>query len=242
MKNISSIIVLLLFVFIGISGCAKQTTEQDGKENEQPMLTYLNEKYNTEFTTVEYIPAKRGFNDSMNQNILVAESEDGLRVEVRETVSNPGKYMDTYLNAYAAKLISNKFNYNSITNIQFAKTYINLRSREVSLEDLQKDNFVITNDMVINFSSIISILGDVSEEALVELYDVYTEQVALGYKRNVFVASFGGDPVKSEKYVNSYAIYGIRNWEVYDESVKAVIVVTANGLSYEEFRHRVIYR
>ncbi|WBL14613.1 hypothetical protein [Sutcliffiella sp. NC1] len=84
MKNISSIIVLLLFVFIGISGCAKQTTEQDGKENEQPMLTYLNEKYNTEFTTVEYIPAKRGFNDSMNQNILVAESEDGLRVEVRE--------------------------------------------------------------------------------------------------------------------------------------------------------------
>lgn len=242
MKKISSIIVLLFFIFIGIGGCTKQTTEQEGKENEQSMLTYLNEKYDTEFTTVEYIPAKRGFNDSMNQNILVAESEDGLRVEVRETVRNPGEYTDTYMNAYAAMLISNEFNYNSISNLQFAKTYINLRSREVSLEDLQMEKFSITNDMVINFSSIISISGNVSEEALVELYDVYTEQVALGYKRNVFVASFGGDLVKSEKYVNSYTIYGIRNWEVYDESVKAVIVVTDNDLSYEEFRHRVIYR
>ncbi|MGY3715147.1 hypothetical protein ACWE42_06450 [Sutcliffiella cohnii] len=234
--------ILTLFLVLGVIGCMKQPAKQDSKENEIAMLTYLNEKYEAEFTTVEYIPAKRGFNDSMNQNILVAESVDGLRVEVRETVRNPGEYTDTYMNAYAAMLISNEFNYNSISNLQFAKTYINLRSREVSLEDLRMEKFSITNDMVINFSSIISISGNVSEEALVELYDVYTEQVALGYKRNVFVASFGGDLVKSEKYVNSYTIYGIRNWEVYDESVKAVIVVTDNDLSYEEFRHRVIYR
>lgn len=235
-------IIVTFILLVSTIGCTKQTTEQESKENEKTMLTYLNGKYDTKFTTVEYIPAKRGFNDSMNQNILVAESADGLRVEVRETVRNPGEYTDTYMNAYAAKLVSNKFNYNSITNVQFAKTYINLMPTEVSLQDLQKDNFVITNDMVINFSSIISISGDVSEEVLAELYDVYTQQVALGYERNVFIASFGGDPVKSEKYVNSYAIYGIRNWEVYDESVKAVIVVKDNDLSYEEFRRQVIYR
>ena len=233
------LIILTLILVLGVVGCMKKPTEQENNENELSMLNYLNEKYEDEFTIVEYIPATRGFNDSMNRNVLIAESMGGLRVEVRERVGNPGEYTDTYLNAYASKLILNKLDYNTISNLQFAQTYINLRSSKVSLEDLRQDNFVITNDMVINFSSIISISGSVNEEALQELYDVYNQQLSLGYSRNIFVVSFGGDKVKSEKYVKSYATYGIQDWEKYDESVEATIVITDNGLSFEEFKNKL---
>jgi len=232
-------IIFTLFLLLGVTGCMKQPTKQENSENEMLMLDYLNEKYEDEFTSIEYIPAKRGFNDSMNQNILIAESTEGIRTEVRETLGSPGLYADTYVNAYASQLISNKLDYSTIPDLQFAQTYINLMSSEVSLEDLRQDNFVITNDMVINLSSIISISGDVSEEALKKLYDVYNRQLSLGYERNIFIVSFGGDTVKAEKYVKNYAIYGIQNWEKYDESLQATIVITENGLSLEEFRNKL---
>jgi hypothetical protein len=235
MKKLLSLL-LLMIVVLGVSGCMKQSSHEESKSSEKAMLNYLEEKYNEKFTTIEYIPAERGFNDSMNQNILIAESAEGVRVDVRDTVGNPGEFADDYLSGYGSKLLEGKIDYSSISNVQHAKTYINLRPKYVTLEDLKQEDFNITNEMVMNFSSIIAVSSPANEEVLQQLYDVYNQVQSFGFEKNVFIVGFGGNEEKADKYVNIFSVYGVQDWEKFDDTLQGVMNITENGLTFEEFK------
>lgn len=124
-------IIILMFIVAGVSGCVGQPSEKENKAKELEMLSYLKKKHNQEFTSIEYIPGKRGFNDDYNLNILVAKSEDGILVNVKEELIDEGYYFDDYINAYAAKKFDEKINYNVIKYLQEAKTYVSLRISDI---------------------------------------------------------------------------------------------------------------
>lgn len=231
--------LLLLILAVGVSGCTKQPTENENETKEKAMLSYLNKKYDRQFTSVLYLPAKRGFNDGMNENILVAQTDDGIRVDVRERAGDAGSFSDNYLAAYGSKLFKRKMDYRKIQNLQSAKPYVYLRPDQVSIEDMKKESFTFTNSMVIHLSSIISISGRANEGILRELYDVYQQMQSFGFDKTIFVAAFGGDSAKTEKYVNNYYIYGSQSWEDYDSSVKQVMNITEKGLSFEQFKNKL---
>ncbi|MGG3564707.1 hypothetical protein ABES03_24225 [Neobacillus rhizosphaerae] len=231
--------IFLVLLVAGVSGCmSQQPTKEEKKTSESAMLSYLDKKYDQNFSAINYIPAKRGFNDSMNLNILVAKSEDGLLVNVRERLSKPGKFFDDYRNAVASKSLKDKINYGSIENLHLAKTYITL-TPEVDLDTLKNGVSSVAKDDVIMVHSIVSISGDADEKTLKELYDVYQQLQSLGYEDTGLIAAFSGDQAKAETYVNNFLLYGTQPWEEYDKSVKHVLKVNENGLSYEEFKSQL---
>jgi uncharacterized protein (UPF0297 family) len=243
MKNIKRLALLILAVIplLGVSGCMKQPTENENKANEKAMLAYLNKKYGVEFTNVEYIPAKRGFNDSLNENILVTKSDSngGIIVNVREEVARKGECYDDYINSLASKYFGEKIDYSKIEKRQFAKTYISLRPDKVNIEDLQSGNIQYTKEQVIDLSAIISVPEKSNEKTLKELYDVYNQIQSFGYENNFFIVGFSGDPKKAENYVNNNNLYGTKDWEEFDKSIKEVLYIKQNGLSFEQFKEQL---
>lgn len=217
---------------------SQQPTKEEKKTSESAMLSYLDKKYDQNFSAINYIPAKRGFNDSMNLNILVAKSEDGLLVNVRERLSKPGKFFDDYRNAVASKSLKDKINYGSIENLHLAKTYITL-TPEVDFTAAQKGVLSLAKDDVIMVFSIVSVSGDADEKTLNALYDVYQQLQSLGYEDTALIVAFSPDKDKAESYVNNFFLYGNQKWEEYDKSVKHVLKVNENGLSFEEFKKQL---
>ncbi|MEH7298988.1 hypothetical protein [Neobacillus drentensis] len=236
-KFIVSIFLVLLVA--GVSGCmSQQPTKEEKKTSESAMLSYLDKKYDQNFSAINYIPAKRGFNDSMNLNILVAKSEDGILVNVRERLSKPGQFFDDYRNALASKSIKDKINYGSIENLHLAKTYITL-TPEVEPEDVKNGVSSLAKDDVIMVFSIVSVSSDADEKTLKALYDVYQQLQSLGYPDTALIVAFSPDKDKAESYVNNFFLYGNQKWEEYDKSVKHVLKVNENGLSFDEFKNQL---
>ena len=236
-KFIVSIFLVLLVA--GVSGCmSQQPTKEEKKTSESAMLSYLDKKYDQNFSAINYIPAKRGFNDSMNLNILVAKSEDGILVNVRERLSKPGQFFDDYRNALASKSIKDKINYGSIENLHLAKTYITL-TPEVEPEDVKNGVSSLAKDDVIMVFSIVSVSSDADEKTLKALYDVYQQLQSLGYPDTALIVAFSPDKDKAESYVNNFFLYGNQKWEEYDKTVKHVLKVNENGLSFEEFKNQL---
>jgi hypothetical protein len=233
-KFIVSIFLVLLVA--GVSGCmSQQPTKEEKKTSESAMLSYLSKKYDENFSAINYIPAKRGFNDSMNLNILVAKSKDGILVNVRERLAKPGKFFDDYRNAVASKSYENKINYKSIENLHLAKTYVTL-DPEVDFTTAKNGVSSLAKDEVFMVTSIVSVSSDADEKTLKALYEVYQQLQSLGYRDTALIVAFSGDKDKAEKYVNNFFLYGTQPWENYDESVKHVLKVNENGLSFEEFK------
>ncbi|WP_413306421.1 hypothetical protein AA0X95_05725 [Bacillus sp. 1P10SD] len=217
---------------------SQQPTKEEKKTSESAMLSYLDKKYDQNFSAINYIPAKRGFNDSMNVNILVAKSEDGILVNVRERLSKPGKFFDDYRNAVASKSLKDKINYGSIENLHLAKTYITL-TPEVEPEAVKNGVSSLAKDDVIMVFSIVSVSSDADEKTLKALYDVYQQLQSLGYPDTALIVAFSPDKDKAESYVNNFFLYGNQKWEEYDKSVKHVLKVNENGLSFEEFKNQL---
>lgn len=231
--------IFLVLLVAGVSGCmSQQPTKEEKKTSESAMLSYLDKKYDQNFSAINYIPAKRGFNDSMNVNILVAKSEDGLLVNVRERLSKPGKFFDDYRNAVASKSLKDKINYGSIENLHLAKTYITL-TPEVEPEAVKNGVSSLAKDDVIMVFSIVSVSSDADENTLKALYDVYQQLQSLGYPDTALIVAFSPDKDKAESYVNNFFLYGNQKWEEYDKSVKHVLKVNENGLSFEEFKNQL---
>jgi hypothetical protein len=88
-KIVSSIFIILLM--IGVSGCMKQPTSEENKANEK---RGWKDKYNQKFTPLEYILAKHVFNDS--ENVLIAQSSEGILVNVKEKLSKIGKFYSLF--------------------------------------------------------------------------------------------------------------------------------------------------
>jgi hypothetical protein len=237
----SALLLVAMITLLGVSGCMTQPTAKENKANEKAMLSYLNKKYGIEFTSVEYIPAKRGFNDGLNENALVtrSDSDGGILVNAKEEVDYKGDYYDDYLNSFASKMINQKIDYSKIENKQFAKTYVTLLPDKVNIGDLKSGNTPITNDKVINLFCLISVSSKANDQELKELYEVYRQVQSIGFKSNNFIVAFSGDPKKDEKYVNNYFLYGSKAWENYDKSVKEILRVSKNGLSFEQFKDQL---
>ena len=147
------IFMLLIIILMGVSGCMKdelpqQPTKKENKAKEAEMLTYLKDKYKQEFTSVEYIPAKRGFNDGYNKNILIAKSEDRILVNVREKLVTPGKFYDDFLNSYASKLVEGAIDYGEIEKLQTAKTFITLKADNNNVNEFNNGEFALTNEKI----------------------------------------------------------------------------------------------
>ncbi len=239
MKKILYSLFLIILV-AGVSGCMKQPVEKEKKNtqennaNAEKMLSYVKDKYDREFTKVKYIPAKRGFNDFMNESVLVAKANDGVFVNVKERVGERGEFYDDYLNAHASKLLEGKVDFSGIKNLRAAKAYATLEPESSNLKSLEVKT--LSYDMLSNWYSVISIAGEPDEEVLKQLYSVYEKNNALGYGVNVFLVAFGGDKDKAENYVNNYLLYGTQQWEQYDKSVNGVLRVTKPVSSFDQFK------
>ena len=217
----------------------QQPTKEENKAKEAEMLAYLKDKYKQEFTRVEYIPAKRGFNDGYNENVLIAESNDGIQVNVKEKLVYEEQYYDNYLNFYASKLYENKINYSGIKNLHKAKAYVTLKRDKQNLQDYLNGEFTLTNEKTLLRYSIISVSGEADEEVLRDLYGVYEQMFSLDDQRNLLIIAFGGDKSNAEKYVNNYFLYGVIKWENYDETLKGIMRVSEKGLTFEQFKNQI---
>jgi hypothetical protein len=208
------VFMLLIIILIGLSGCMKdelpqQSTKEENKAKEAEMLAYLKDKYKREFTSIEYIPAKRGFNDGYNENVLITESNDGILVNTKEKLVHEGEYYDDYLNSYASKLAEGTINYSGIKNLRGAKTYITLKPDDNDLPNFLNGEFKLTNEKISIKFSIISISSQADEVILKDLYEVYQRMYSISDENNVFIVCFEGDKNKAEKYVNNFLLYGI---------------------------------
>lgn len=98
-RNLCAIISAIIFLF-GCTGCLQESaaekertqTENQAKQEEtlndntavnqavqakqEEMLNYIQDTYNQTFSVVEFVPAIRGFNDFMNESILVVGSDE----------------------------------------------------------------------------------------------------------------------------------------------------------------------
>ncbi len=254
-KFLVSICSLLLVA--GVSGCMvqqnkqpsqeqqqkQQQREKENKANEKAMLSYLRDKYKREFTSIEYTPAKRGFNDGFNENILTAESEDGIRVNVKEKLVHKGRYYDNYTDYVASNRIKDVIDYSGIRNLQVAKNFVTLKilPNYENLKLLESQKFKLSQEMVIKWYSIIAISGEPNEEVLKQLYNVYDKIISSGFGNYpVFIVAFGGDKSKAAKYVNNFLLYGPKDWESFDDKVKAVLKITDEKISFEKFKNQLI--
>lgn len=238
MKFSNRFIFVLTTVFVLVLG-VKFFFNQPNDDSKNEMLEYINSKYDGNFKIINYEPAKRGFNDSHNQSVLTVESEEGILANVKEVVAYPGDYFDDYINNYASKKFEEKIDYSSIKNLEFAKTYITLRPYDLELNDLNREDFTFTNDIVIDLSCIIAISTKSDDAIMKELYSVYEDMQRLGYQYNFFYVAFSGDFNKSKNYTENFLLYGIDDWEYFDRSVKEVLMIKENGLSFEEFKSRL---
>jgi hypothetical protein len=238
------VFMLFIIILIGVSGCMKdelpqQPTKEENKAKEAEMLAYLKDKYKQEFTRIDYIPAKRGFNDGYNKNILIAKSEDEILVNVREKLVTPGKFYDDFLNSYASKLVEGAIDYGKIEKLQTAKTFITLKADNNNVNEFNNGEFALTDEKISSRICVISISDAADEEVLKELYDVYKQMYLLADNGNTLVAAFSGDKNKAERYVNNYLLYGVQRWENYDDSVKEILRIQQKGLSYEQFKEKL---
>ncbi|CEG28527.1 hypothetical protein [Bacillus sp. B-jedd] len=242
-----SLLFLLLALLTGLSGCfyetkqEKQARAEENKETEAAMLTYLKDKYNQDFTSVEYIPAKRGFNDFYNKNVLVAKSTDELIFNVWETLADKGKFYDNYLDSIASKSIENKVDFSEVKNLLKARTFMMIKEYKVNKEEFLKGDVIVPEDSVIDRYFVVAVSEDANEEILKSLYDVYQQMASVGEsKKNTLKVGFSPDEKKAEKYINNFLLYGTKGWDEFDDSVKEVLTVSGSGLSYEEFKGQVV--
>lgn len=239
MKNIV-LGILALSLLIGVIGCMKQPTNNDKKEKEVAMLKYLQESYERDFTIIDYIPAERGFNDDFNENILVAESEGGILVNVKEKLRNPGEFYDDFVNSYVTKSLEGIIDYSTVKNIHHAKTYATLKFEHDNIDYLKKNDLKIEKQDLFKVYSIISIESESNEEILEQLYRIYEQLQELGNENNSFIVAFAGDQSKAENYVNNFFLHGIQEWKKYDNSIKEILKIAQNGLSFEQFKEELV--
>ncbi|CEG28526.1 hypothetical protein [Bacillus sp. B-jedd] len=236
---------MLLILLSGVSGCMfssqpqKQSHAEENKETEAAMLTYLKDKYKQDFTSVEYIPAKRGFNDSYNENVLVAKSSDGFLVNAKEKLAYQGEFYDDYLNSYATHLSNNEIDYSGIKSLWDAKTYVTLYDLKQKPEEVLNGNFTLTNENIHRRYSVIAISKEADEKVLAQLYDVYQQMYRFGNEGNTFIVAFSGDESKAKKYVDNFFLHGINDWEQYDKSVKEIIRIAKKVQNFDEFKKRL---
>lgn len=241
MKNVA-VGIFMLSLLLVVTGCMDQAKEKDISESPKLMLHYLNDKYDVEFSQVQFIPAKRGVNDGVNENILIAESNEKIRVNVRETLGNPGKYVDNYLNMYVSDYVTKSLNFHTVPFVHRYYTYLNLYEDKTTLSDVKDEKITLNNETVINMTTVVGVNSPPNEEILKGLYELYLDTNKLGIARNRLLVSFNGDMNRTNQYIENYPVHNYIEWLDFDEEITSILIVTQNNLSFNEFKNLLTFR
>jgi len=209
-------------------------------DTERAMLIYLQDTYGQPFTSVTFIPAWRGFNDSMNESILVAQGADGFCVNVRERVHSPGKFYDNYVNALASWYADKGMDYSRIDGLSAAKTYmyINKDLDAAQLDALRVQGIEFLRDVDGSFSCFIALAGMLSEQDLEPVYDIYQQLNAVGQKVRLYIG-FSAFGERSVEYVNQLFLQSMP-WPDADTALSSYAMISDAGLSFVEFSERIV--
>jgi len=231
---------MVLCIMLGVTGCmGNNKTAQMNAETERAMLDYLQETYDQTFVPVTFIPAWRGFNDSMNESILVAQGSEGFCVNIRERVHSPGKFYDNYVNALASWYADKGMDYSRIEGLSAAKTYmyINQDLDAAQMDVLRAQGIEFLRDVEGSFSCLIALEKTFSEQDLEPIYEIYQLLNAIGRRVYMRIA-FSASGEKSEEYVNQFPLQ-LLQWPEVDSSLSHYALISDAGLSFAEFSNQV---
>ncbi|MCL2109074.1 MAG: hypothetical protein FWH20_06990 [Oscillospiraceae bacterium] len=215
----------------------KNTTENVSKneQKQEEMLDYMRKTYGQEFTVVEFIPAPRGFNDSMNESILVVKNEDGFLVNVRERVGSPGYFYDNFYIEFLWYTSRNHIDYSEIPSLITARLYPKIRTGTFELSDLENGVSSLNSDVLINITCLIAVSGEPNDDIISSLYKVYKQFTSRDFQYINFIVAFVNDTEKSIKYVDNFDLYGVVTWDNFDSSIINLVTIQENDLSIEKF-------
>jgi hypothetical protein len=238
MKKLITILLVavLLAGSVGCMNSEKKRQEHEEKQNE--MLQYLQDRYDMEFTAVEFIPAKRGFNDFMNLTILVAKDPQGIVVNVRERVKDPNDFWDDYVDAYTSWLIENENDFSSVTYIEgvaHARIYVTLYTFEVDWKEILDKGVDALQQYEKSITCLIAMETTMSGSDMSELYNIYQQVSSIEDEHFCLIIGFSATSEKSKDYVNNFRVNGTQKWDVFDKEVSHVTRVWNTDFSYDEF-------
>ena len=227
--KIMILLASLFYIFL-CGGCGVTTKQENIEKKEQEMLAYIQAKFNEEFEIVEFIPAVRGFNDGMNETVLVVrKSNTNMMINVREQVSKPNQYYDDYIHALASFEGSNLIDYSNINNVKYAKTYVTV---------LSKSEPLLSNENVIQIRTIICIASELNDEILEQLYEIYLKLQSFEYGSIFLSIGFTDGNSEFEKYVSNFMFYGNKQWNDFGNVYKT-LQVNEKNLSKIDFFEKV---
>ena len=242
MITLKRILILSLAIVLmsGMTGCMKDYSEE--RENtRRAMLKYINEAYEQDFTEFEFRPAPRGFNDGMNESILVVKSPEGFFVKVRETVQSKGKFYDDYINALASWYFNKGIDYSKVTGLSFAMIRFTLLE-DISASQLQKlkeGDLSSIAEKRGSISCMIAMRTPLKESNLEEVYGIYQQLEATNRKFNLRIA-FSAYDKKSEYYIMTYPLDTSKTWRDFVPSISHYAGIVDSGLSFDEFSDQII--
>ena len=217
----------------------KSSNQVESENKQAEMLEYLQEKYSQTFTAVDYIPAKRGFNDAMNENILVVKSSDGFFVNIRERVGSQGYFYENFLEAYSSYIDSDYVNFGNIPGLIAGRVHFTLHSNSVTIEELKASGInSLTKETVANITCLVATSEQSGDEIIQKLYLVYQEMQEREYKHYGFIIAFEPDKEKAKMYVENFNLHGVFEWKNFDKSATKTVEIWESGLTFEGFSQR----
>lgn len=212
----------------------KKDNNYGRKETDQQyaelMLKYMEEKHGTTFQAVEYIFPEAGINSGMQENVLVVEDSGGVTANVKARLSTPYSYYDDYVDACGADRIQRSLDLSGLQALGSARLYAVVNSKSAT------DISIAPGD-VVSVTLVVNIPGEVTEEAVKQLYDAYCQICSAGYQKLYLIAWFTDGSAEFDQAVNNYRVYGKSSWKNYTGTVYAAMKVTTPNLSYEDFRN-----
>lgn len=241
MKYKLLLIALLIIILPGVNGCMRNdiALEEKNKETQARMLSYAEKKFGGGFEVVEFVPAKSGFNDSLNENVLVLNrAGTDMVVNIREKLAEPYEYYDDYISALASYMGRDFIAFGAVPDLRHAKIYIAVKQDRVSCQDDLGEE-LLNPENVIDITAVINISARPNEEIVKGLYDIYQQLQKQKYKD--FFMTVGFTDVNSDygKYVNNYLLNGYKKWTDVGKNVYASLSVYDRNLTLEEFRDKI---
>ena len=241
-KRMLLVAVMCAAFILGGYGCMEIDRSTVNEAEPSDMLVYLQEKYNQPFSVVEFIPAPRGFNDFLNENILIARSEEGFFVNVRSLVKDPYVFFDNYASAYASWLVDNTLDYSAVGGLSSAKTHVSIYEElnEAEILQLQDSGLKYLVEYDIGASCLLAIKTPLSESSVSGIYEVYKQICAIKSVNTRLQVAFSVADDLAEKYVMNFPYYGKTNWQEFDPGISNYAFISDEGLSFEEFSDQIL--
>lgn len=206
---------------------------EDDQAYAELMLKYMEEKYDTNFLMEEYIFPKGGFNTGMRENVLVVKDLNGVTANARARLGAPYAFYDNYLHACGADLIQRNMDLSDLQKLGDAKYYAVVNGKQLS-------DISIAPEGIASVTLVVNIPQQVTEEALMQLYEAYCQMCDAGYPDSDLTACFSDGSAEFTQAVENYPIYGNSNWTGFSGTVYAVLKASGSDLSYEDFRAALI--